>query len=326
MKKILVMVVCLLNPIAYADERDPALTLQLVNYVMGVGDTKVVKEDGLFGKVKNLFGRDQSSADTSASSSSSSSGPSSSSTDRTSIGFFGTMFTGTNPFSSQGVHMSSGISLGLGVLSLLGSSSKSSPYRAVFVDKIKGDIFGKYYLKADANNATEAKGLMKADILAATKESAFKNLGLYAYCVVEGDQCAESPKNDMTEMVIKLSDHELSQDEVSAFNATYVLHVIYSDLLFSTIQPQRDELIGYTPSFETKAEDGFRLAIENRIDQAKPTFNEKAIINDPKWEQFIADIAYSKGTLVMTPNVRTFFHHGFVFTKDELVKSGAEIN
>ena len=188
--------------------------------------------------------------------------------------------------------------------------------------KIQGDIFGKYYLAEDAANDKEALHIMRMNVLTAAKKSAMDNLGMHAYCLPSDDDCRDYARHGMKYMVIKLMDHEITDTkELTTTFAPYALFVTQDGMIMSSHQPDRDKTLGFTPTYETKAEDGFRLTLRWQKSPKEGIDNPAEMLKEEKWLKFLAGVNHHDGVLTMTPNLKTFFHHGDIYTQQELIQA-----
>lgn len=282
-------------------EEQPDLdkTYRLAHYVFGQDGEALLKEKSMLDRVnlKNNF----------------------LSSDGNTIGFLGSSLSGVNPFSPSGVSLAGAIDLGFSLFSLAKDIVTEPTYMP---RKIQGDFFGKYYLAEDAANDKEALQKMRMNVLTAAKKSAMDNLGMHAYCLPSDDDCRDYARHGMKYMVIKLMDHEVTDPkELTKIFSSYALFVTHDGMLMSSQQPERDKTLGFTPSFETKAEDGFRLTLRWQKSPKEGLDNPPELLKEEKWLKFIAEVNHHDGVLTMTPNLKTFFHHGNIYTQHELIQA-----
>lgn len=281
------------------EQHDLDKTYRLAHYVFGQGGEALLKEKSMLDRVniKNNF----------------------LSTDGNGLGFLGSALSGTNPFSPSGVSIAGAIDLGFSLLTFVKDLATEPTYMP---KKIQGDMFGKYYLAEDAANDKEALQIMRMNVLTAAKKSAMDNLGMHAYCLPSDDDCRDYARHGMKYMVIKLLDHEVTDPkELTTTFAPYALFVTHDGMLMSSHQPDRDKTLGFTPSFETKAEDGFRLTLRWQKSPKEGLDNPSELLKEEKWLKFIAGVNHHDGVLTMTPNLKTFFHHGDIYTQQELIQA-----
>lgn len=216
---------------------------------------------------------------------------------------------GSNPVSVSGAGIANKVTVGLDLLSILGSKKEK-----VYADsKTQGQLFGKVYLKGNFDTDAEAtKAAMlelSTRIGAATKE-AFNVEPDYDYSLVDKqiDKLAKDVKKDVK--VISIVSSNL--DENNRFFARITMHRLAKPA-FKNTQLQFDYSYENAEPYELTI--GFFMFTKGKVVSATKDF-----VQDETYNKIFAKITEGGDIVLFTPNLKNTYYDGNHYVEESIVK------
>lgn len=217
---------------------------------------------------------------------------------------------GNNPVSVSGAGIANKVTVGLDLLSIIGSKKEK-----LYADsKTQGQLFGKVYLKGNFETDAEATKAAMVELStrvgAATKE-AFNVEPDFDYSLVDKqiDKLAKDAKKDVK--VISVVSSNL--DENNRFFARITMHrLVKPD--FKNTQLQFDYSYENVQPYELTI--GFFMFSKGKVVSATKDF-----VQDETYNKIFAKITEGGDVVLFTPNLKNTYYDGNHYVEDPSVKS-----